>query len=200
MGGFMDKQKAIIYLLVGVMLFSVIGLGIVLVFDSGSSNSQNQDDLNAQVAELEAQQEAQNQAQADIAACQALPANPSAKPLKSPEVFIPEGDVTDLEAVDLKVGEGAVVEADSCLVVNYHGTLATDGTVFDSSYERGEPAKFPLTAVITGWRQGLLGMKEGGIRRLVIPSELAYGSAGNPPVISPDADLVFVVELVSIEK
>jgi FKBP-type peptidyl-prolyl cis-trans isomerase len=83
--------------------------------------------------------------------------------------------------------------------VHYRGTL-TDGTVFDSSIDRGEPVTFPLSGVIPCWTQGLQLMKTGGKARLVCPSELAYGDAGSPPKIKGGATLVFEVELLSIEK
>jgi FKBP-type peptidyl-prolyl cis-trans isomerase FklB len=82
--------------------------------------------------------------------------------------------------------------------VHYTGTLI-DGTVFDSSVERNEPATFPLNGVIPGWTEGLQLMKVGAKYRFFIPSALAYGEAGAPPVIPPNSTLIFDVELLSIE-
>jgi FKBP-type peptidyl-prolyl cis-trans isomerase FklB len=82
--------------------------------------------------------------------------------------------------------------------VHYKGTLI-DGTVFDSSYDRGEPIVFPVTGVISGWVEGLQLMQVGSKFELTIPSELAYGDSGSGPVIGPDATLVFEVELLGIE-
>jgi FKBP-type peptidyl-prolyl cis-trans isomerase len=78
--------------------------------------------------------------------------------------------------------------------------MLTDGTVFDESYKRGRPLDFVLGqgSVIRGWDVGIAGMKEGGKRRLIIPSDMAYGPEGNPPVIPPSAPLVFDVELVKV--
>ncbi|GEM_PF-524433 len=100
---------------------------------------------------------------------------------------------------DLVVGDGPPVEAGDYIAVHYVGTLA-DGTVFDSSRERDKAFEFTLGAgeVISGWDQGLIGMNVGGIRRLVIPPELAYGPAGVPPTIPANATLTFEVELIDI--
>lgn len=118
---------------------------------------------------------------------------------KTPQAYIPQSlEITELEITDIEEGQGEVVKESSVLEVHYHGSLAKDGTVFDSSYKRGEPAQFPLTAVIEGWQKGLLGMKVGGARRLVIPSDMAYGEAGAGAIIGPNADLVFHVELIGI--
>jgi FKBP-type peptidyl-prolyl cis-trans isomerase len=81
--------------------------------------------------------------------------------------------------------------------VNYAGWL-TDGTAFDSSFKRGEPAQFRLGGVITGWNEGLQLMGEGAVYRFEIPANLAYGAAGRPPAIPPDATLIFHIELVQV--
>ena len=100
---------------------------------------------------------------------------------------------------EIKAGTGASPKATDKVKVHYRGTL-TDGTVFDSSIDRGEPVTFPLTGVIPCWPRGLQLMKTGGKARLVCPPELAYGDAGSPPKIKGGATLVFEVELISIEK
>jgi peptidylprolyl isomerase len=76
------------------------------------------------------------------------------------------------------------------------GVGQQSGQIFDSSWQRGEPATFPLDGVIQGWQEGLLGMQPGGRRLLVIPGSLAYGEAGKPPEIAGDETLVFVVDLI----
>jgi FKBP-type peptidyl-prolyl cis-trans isomerase FkpA len=99
----------------------------------------------------------------------------------------------------IKEGAGATPGAEDVVEVHYHGTL-TDGTVFDSSVERGKTISFPLNRVIKGWTEGLQTMKEGGKTKFVIPAELAYGEAGAPPKIPGGATLVFEVELFKVTK
>ena len=99
----------------------------------------------------------------------------------------------------LKPGTGPQPTAKDTVKVHYHGTL-TDGSVFDSSVQRGEPATLPLDKVIRCWSEGVQQMKVGGKSRLVCPSDVAYGDQGRPPRIKPGATLVFEVELLSIEK
>src|SRR6202142_3588389 len=98
--------------------------------------------------------------------------------------------------VEWKEGTGTEARAGNNVTVHYVGSLTT-GKKFDSSRDRGEGFKFKLGAgqVIKGWDQGVLGMKVGGLRKLTIAPELAYGSRGLPPVIPPDATLVFEVGL-----
>ncbi|KPM03597.1 peptidyl-prolyl cis-trans isomerase FKBP2-like protein [Sarcoptes scabiei] len=88
------------------------------------------------------------------------------------------------------------------LHIHYRGTLHATGAEFDSSHKRGTPLKFTLGAgqVIAGWDQGLIGICAGERRKLVIPSDLAYGANGSPPTIPPDSALVFEVECIRIEK
>lgn len=109
--------------------------------------------------------------------------------------------VTDsgLQYEVLQEADGAMPSVDDTVTVHYVGTLA-DGTEFDSSIARGEPASFPLKGVIPGWTEGLQLMPVGSKYRFVIPSDLAYGERGAPPTIGPDATLVFEVELLEIQE
>lgn len=102
-----------------------------------------------------------------------------------------------LQYKSLVSGDGETPKASNSVTVHYKGTL-TDGTVFDSSYERGEPATFPVGGVISGWTEVLQLMNVGDKFEVTIPSDLAYGPAGSGPVIGPDAVLVFEVELLAI--
>jgi FKBP-type peptidyl-prolyl cis-trans isomerase FkpA/FKBP-type peptidyl-prolyl cis-trans isomerase FklB len=104
-----------------------------------------------------------------------------------------------LVVTTIQAGTGDQPKATDRVKVHYHGTLA-DGSVFDSSVQRGQPAMFTLNAVIRCWTEGVQLMKVGGKSRLVCPPDLAYGDRGAPPKIKPGATLVFEVELLEIQK
>lgn len=109
------------------------------------------------------------------------------------------GNVDQLIVQDIVEGTGAAVQATDNVTVNYVGIGAISRQQFDASWDAGTTASFPLNGVILGWQQGLVGMKVGGRRLLVIPGELAYGAT--PPGgsgIGPNETLIFVVDLVSI--
>jgi len=101
--------------------------------------------------------------------------------------------------ITITPGTGASPKATDTVKVNYEGKL-TDGTVFDSSVQRGEPVTFPLNKVIKCWTEAVQLMKVGGKSRVICPSDLAYGDKGAPPQIKPGATLVFEVELLRIVK
>ncbi|MEY4131272.1 MAG: hypothetical protein RLZZ31_1396 [Actinomycetota bacterium] len=120
-------------------------------------------------------------------------------PANAPKVKMPIGDPpNELVVENLKEGEGAPVVAGDTVTVNYIGVSCSTGLVFDSSWAKNKPATFPLSGVIAGWSQGLLGMKPGGQRLLVIPPNMGYGSGGQGAIL-PDETLVFVVDLISAE-
>jgi FKBP-type peptidyl-prolyl cis-trans isomerase len=103
-----------------------------------------------------------------------------------------------VEFYDLVEGKGREAGMGSTVTVNYTGWL-TNGKKFDSSYDRGQPFTFKIGGrVIRGWNEGLQGMKVGGKRQLKIPSDLAYGRNGAPPMIPPNATLIFDVELIEV--
>jgi FKBP-type peptidyl-prolyl cis-trans isomerase len=106
---------------------------------------------------------------------------------------------TDLQIQDTKNGNGQEAKVGDRVTVHYVGTL-TNGEKFDSSRDRGKGFTFQLGAgqVIKGWEQGVAGMRVGGVRKLTIPPDLAYGQRGFPPVIPPNSTLVFEVELLGV--
>jgi FKBP-type peptidyl-prolyl cis-trans isomerase len=122
------------------------------------------------------------------------------EPRTTPTVTTAEVPVAELITVDIEEGTGAEVQPGDCVAALYYGTLASTGEFFDGNYETGQPIEFPLTGVIPGWTQGIPGMKEGGVRRLVIPAELAYGEAGSGDRIPPNSDLVFEVQIITTRR
>jgi FKBP-type peptidyl-prolyl cis-trans isomerase len=120
---------------------------------------------------------------------------------KKPVVKVPSGPPPGkLVTKDLIPGTGAAAKTGSTVTVNYVGVLYKGGKEFDSSWKTGKPfAPFKLGggSVIPGWDQGIVGMKAGGRRELIIPPGLAYGKHGSPPTIPPNATLVFVVDLLA---
>lgn len=109
-----------------------------------------------------------------------------------------ETTATGLQYKVIQEGAGASPSASSTVEVHYEGWLI-DGSVFDSSYKRGQTISFPLNGVIPGWTEGLQLMKEGSIYELTIPSDLGYGPQGMPGAIPPAATLIFKVELIKVQ-
>ena len=105
---------------------------------------------------------------------------------------------TSLEIKDVAIGNGTAVLSTSTVTVQYVGLSWSNGQTFDSSWQRGQPATFGLGQVIAGWQQGLLGMKVGGRRLIVIPPALGYGASGAGS-IKPNETLVFVVDLLAVK-
>lgn len=109
-------------------------------------------------------------------------------------------EVPELRFDVLTEGSGEEAQPGATVTINYTGALASDGTVFDSSVGRGEPATFPLDNLIVGWQEGIPGMKVGETRRLFIPSDKGYGEAGSGANIPPNSDLIFDIELLGVEN
>jgi peptidylprolyl isomerase len=121
---------------------------------------------------------------------------------KKPVVHVPKGKAPKkLVIKDIKKGTGPEAQDGQTVTVQYVGVLYKGGKQFDASWDRGQPFSFPLGAgqVIPGWDQGVKGMKVGGRRELIIPPDLGYGSQGAGGTIPPNATLVFVVDLVSVQ-
>jgi len=132
------------------------------------------------------------------------PSATMAQPATIPQLTMPAAQVgqkmttaSGLQYEVLRVGTGARPFAYDRVRVHYHGYLP-NGTVFDSSVDRGEPISFDLDKVIAGWTEGLQLMQEGAQYRFTIPSGLAYGVAGSPPKIGPNQTLMFDVELIQV--
>jgi FKBP-type peptidyl-prolyl cis-trans isomerase len=112
---------------------------------------------------------------------------------------IPDASVTELQKTDTKIGTGEEVKPGDTVTAHYTGAVASTGIIFQSSHDTGQPIPFSLGGVIKGWQDGVPGMKVGGVRRLIIPAEQAYGAS--PPQgsgIPANAALVFDIELVKI--
>jgi len=164
---------------------------------AGNPSRLSDDDKRSTVEEIQkVSQEKQQAANAEI----------SAKNSEEGVAFLAEnsqkeGIITTDSGLQYKVlnkGDGDKPTADDTVKVHYKGTLI-DGTVFDSSYDRGEPAVFPVGGVIAGWTEVLQLMSVGEKIEVVIPSDLAYGPSGSGAAIGPDAVLIFEVELLGIE-
>jgi peptidylprolyl isomerase len=125
---------------------------------------------------------------------------PTTGPLsKEPTITPPKGPApTTLQTKEIVTGTGAEAKTGDAVTVNYVGALYSNGKVFDASWKRNETFPFTLGKgqVIPGWDKGIVGMKVGGRRELIIPAELAYGKAGRPPSIPPNSPLIFIVDLL----
>ena len=135
--------------------------------------------------------------QASVPTTPQVPPAISKKPVVAPP---PNCNVNQLVKKDLIAGSGQAAQAGQTVTVNYVGILCKNGKQFDSSWQRNQPFTTALTpgSVISGWVQGIPGMKVGGRRELVIPSNLAYGKRGSGSAIPPNSTLVFVVDLISV--
>ena len=112
--------------------------------------------------------------------------------------FTPRPSVQQLEVSDIEIGSGQEVKKEDTITAHYTGALCKNGIIFQSSHDFGDPVTFPLNQVIQGWTEGVPGMKVGGMRRLVIPAEMAYGESSPAPNIPANSDLVFDIELTAI--
>ncbi|MBA9079400.1 FKBP-type peptidyl-prolyl cis-trans isomerase [Rufibacter quisquiliarum] len=163
---------------------------------AGTPSKLSQEEVQSSMMQLQLQMQEKQQANAGAAGEQNK---------KEGEAFLQENKGKEgvntlpsgLQYQVLASGSGKTPSGSSNVTTHYHGTLI-DGTVFDSSYERGEPATFPVNGVIAGWTEALQLMKEGDKWRLYIPSNLAYGARGAGADIGPNATLIFDVELLQV--
>jgi len=153
----------------------------------------SREQMNQAIQQLQAEQQAERQGQAEQNKAKGeafLEQNAQREQVKVTE--------SGLQYEVLKEGSGPSPTAESEVTTHYHGTLL-DGTVFDSSYERGEPATFPVSGVIPAWTEALQMMKEGGKWKIYAPAELAYGERGAGSRIGPNETLVFEIELLDVK-
>lgn len=113
--------------------------------------------------------------------------------------FTPLDTVESLEVIDIFEGTGAECPAGATITAHYTGALCKNGIIFQSSHDFGEAITFGLDQVIRGWTEGVPGMKVGGMRRLIIPANMAYGERSPAPNIPANSDLVFDIELQAIK-
>lgn len=164
--------------------------GVKVAFDGGEpeiSLEEAQTIINDYLMDLQQKAEAQARAEGEAF----LSENGKKEEVKT--------TASGLQYIVEKEGEGAQPTAEDEVTVHYTGKLL-NGTVFDSSVNRGEPATFPLNRVIPGWTEGVQLMKEGGKYTFFIPSDLAYGPQGVPNAIPPHSTLIFEVELIKVNK
>jgi FKBP-type peptidyl-prolyl cis-trans isomerase len=180
-----DTLKRVVWILLAVLfLFTALGVG-VYSFWQGTHSSSNKS--------------------SSYIKCQDQTAHPPAEPkagtpLKGTKLtgFTPIKHIDLLDCIDFKIGAGSVATATSTVTVNYTGALASDGTIFESSLDSGQPATLALNQVIQGWSAGVPGMKVGGTRRLLIPAQYGYGAQGSGS-IPPNSDLVFDITLINVQ-
>lgn len=176
-----NGQRIFIFVIVGVFFLSSVAITGAVILDQMQSDKTAQE-LQTQLNQAKEQQE---KGPEDM--------------LKGTKLqgFEPVAKVEKLQVIDKKVGTGKEVPKGGTVTAHYTGALAKDGTIFESTYDSGKPASFPLDNVIKGWQEGVPGMKEGGERRIIIPAAQAYGEQGSAS-IPANSDLVFDIVLVSV--
>ena len=191
-----NGQRVAAFFLAMLFLLSTIGATAYVVWQI------NQDEgvIVNETAEEKAAAEAAKASEDTTASCRDT--LEAVEPRPTPTVVTSSAPITELQTVDIKVGEGEEVQAGDCVAVLYYGTLASTGVSFDDNYSSGTPIELSTApgSVIDGWTEGIPGMKVGGVRRLLIPAEKGYGAQGSGDVIPPNSDLIFEVEIVSTKR
>ena len=190
----MDKSK-----IIAVALLLCIGGALFYnKMQDPAAPSHDDDDHDEQPQPTAIVKPAADAATSNAATSKGAPAKSETAKSETATAAKPEADTKELKIIDQRVGMGPAANTGDQLSMNYKGTLL-DGKVFDQSYGRG-PFDFQLGAgkVIKGWDQGIVGMKVGGKRKLVIPADLAYGAQSPSPDIPANSTLVFEVELLSV--
>ncbi len=172
------SQRVAAFLLAFLFLLSTIGTAVYVIIQLNTESGIVEDDITIN-DEVEPQEEV------DMG---------TIDPYEGPY------EIAELRFEDEVVGDGAEVQPGDTVTIHYTGALNSDGSIFDSSVSRGEPATFPLDNLIAGWQEGIPGMKVGGKRRLFIPAELGYGEAGSGSNIPPNSDLIFDIELFDTQS
>lgn len=183
------SQRIGIWIIVIVMAIGTIGTYFALALGN-NNDAKKQQEYQKQLADAQAEQ-----AKCPTGEVTALKQDPAPTPPTSSTY----ADIPELKTEDITVGTGKEVAAGACVVIFYHGTLASNGKAFEGgdNYAGGVPYRATTTGFVPGFAQGLVGMKEGGERRVLIPSDLAYKDQANGD-IPANSDLVFVIKLVSI--
>jgi peptidylprolyl isomerase len=180
----------------------VVALGVLLAGCGGSNKSASTSGSSTITVGSEPSSNA-NASANPPAVDQGTGKTPSSGPLSQEPKIVPpkEAAPTHLVVDDLIKGTGPAAQNEDALTVNYVGALYHGGKVFDASWLRKQPLSFALGEgqVIPGWDQGLIGMRVGGRRELIIPPSLAYGSAGSGSKIPPNSPLIFIVDLLKIQ-
>ena len=182
------------------ILLATLGASVLIAGCGSSSSSSSSIGVGQENKADEALATATSSTPTSTSPTTATVKTPTTGPLsKEPTVTPPSGPApTKLVTKELIVGTGPEAKAGDSVTVNYVGVLYKGGKVFDASWKRNETFPFVLgkSQVIPGWEQGIVGMKVGGRRELIIPASEAYGAKGSPPAIPPNEALIFVVDLL----
>ncbi len=187
------SQRVFAFVLALLFLLSTLSIAGFYLWDYFSEDDVN--DIEVSQVETQEQNDIEQQVEDSVEEQQRLQGTELAN-------FEPVDEVTELQSIDLVEGDGLVVEPGADVVAHYTGAFANNGLIFQSSKDSGQPIPFNLNGVISGWTEGVPGMKVGGTRRLIIPADLAYGPAPDGfvydfdnPQGRPLGPLVFDIEL-----